>query len=412
MSTHRPQMPVSFFGIAVGTLALANAWHVAARIWPVPAGIADGFTLAALGIWAAVSIAYARKWFAHREEARAELQHPLQSSFAALWPVSTMLAAVSLMSYSRTAALVLFIAAVAGQLALGIYLHGGFWQGGRHPETVTPAIYLPAVASNFVAATAAAVFGWPHVGALFFGAGVLSWLAIESLILHRAAVHDPLPEAMRPVLGIQLAPPVVGGVAYLSLTTGTPDLVAQILLGYGLYQALLLLRLLPWIRKQGFAPSYWSFSFGVAALPTMAMRMVERGATGPVEWLAPVLFVLANVAIGLLVVGTVHRLLQGRLLPVVAAASVASVTASEAPGLAPVAAATSAAAATTARVAPAQTDARNAKALNVKGPTTKALNAKARVSVPSRLRKVAGARVAAAVRAITPLRSNRMLRAG
>ncbi len=84
------------------------------------------------------------------------------------------------------------------------------------------------------------------------------------MILHRAAVHEALPEALRPVLGIQLAPPVVGGVTYMSLSSGTPDLIALMLLGYGLYQALMLLRLLPWIRQQAFGPGYWAFSFGVA----------------------------------------------------------------------------------------------------------------------------------------------------
>lgn len=394
MNTNRALMPVSFFGMAVGSLALANAWHVAARIWPViPAGIADTLTLAALAIWATISVGYGYKWFANRDAARAELKHPVQAPFAALAPVSTMLAAVSLLSYSRVVALVLLVAALAGQLALGIYLHGGFLQGGRKLETVTPAIYLPAVASNFVAATAAAVSGWPHVGGLFFGAGVLSWLAIESLMLHRSGVHDPLPEAMRPVLGIQLAPPVVGGVAYLSLTSGAPDLVAQILLGYGLYQALMLLRLLPWIRKQGFAPSYWAFSFGVAALPTLAMRMVERGATGPVEWLAPVLFVLANVIIGFLVVRTLGRLMNGTLL-------LAAPTAGAAPAVAAIAAPAPAAA----PVLPANAIARSA-------PAQAAAPAKhARVSLPARIRNAGQGRVAAAVRAFSPVRSARALR--
>lgn len=324
MNTHRHPMPVAFFGIAVGSLALANAWRVAARIWPavVPTDVADLATLVALAVWLFVSAGYAHKWLEHREEAAAELRHPLQSSFAALGPVSFLLAAQALMHYSHAAALAVFALAVVSQLALGMFLHGRLWQGGRQPELVTPAIYLPAVASSFVAATASATFGWTQVGTLFFGAGLLSWLAIESLILHRATVHEPLPEALRPTLGIQLAPPVVGGVAYLSLTTGVPDLFAQILLGYGLYQALMLLRLLPWIRRQAFAPSYWAFSFGVAALPTMAMRMVERGITGPVEWLAPVLFVLANIAIGILIVKTVGLLIDDKLLPRSAAGAV------------------------------------------------------------------------------------------
>jgi tellurite resistance protein len=244
------------------------------------------------------------------------MNHPVQSSFASLVPLASMLAAMALLPYARAVALAVFVVAIAASLVLGLWLYGRTWQGGLAPELVTPAFYLPAVGQNFVAGTAAAACGWPQLGMWFFGAGLFSWLAIESTILGRAATREPLPEALRPVLGIQLAPPVVGGVTYMSLNHGVPDLFAQVLLGYGLFQALLLLRLLPWIARQSFTPSYWSFSFGVAALPTLAMRLLAAGATGPIEWLAPVLFAAANAIIGLLVLKTLALLLQGRLLPV------------------------------------------------------------------------------------------------
>lgn len=308
-------LPVSFFGMAVGLLALANAWHVAARVWQLPVGVANIFTTVGLATWLAVLALYANKWLRQREQAVMEMRHPVQSSFAALGPVSTLLAAMALLPFSRALAMALFTLAVAAQAALGLWLYGSFWQGGRKPELVTPAIYLPAVAQNFVAGTAAVAFGWPQLGAWFFGAGLFSWLAIESLVLGRAATQEPMPEGLRPLLGIQLAPPVVGGVTYMALTSGTPDLFAQLLLGYGLYQALLLLRLLPWVRRQAFAPSYWAFSFGVAALPTLAMRLLERGATGPVQWLAPALFVAGNLVIGTLAAKTLLLWAQGRLLP-------------------------------------------------------------------------------------------------
>ena len=321
MNSNRGAVPVAFFGIAVGALAFANLWRVAIRVWHLPAEVGTLLTVAALAVWLVVLVAYGHKWLTRAADARAEMQHPVQSSFAALGPVSSLLAAQLLQPYAHTLALALFGVAVIAQLALGVYLHGRLWQGGRPPELITPAIYLPTVAPSFVAGTAAAAFGFHQLGELFFGAGVLSWLALESLILHRAAVHEPLPAALRPILGVQLAPPVVGGVTYLSLSTGTPDLFAMILLGYGLYQALLLLRLLPWIRQQAFVPGYWAFSFGVAALPTMVLRMVERGATGPLEWAAPVLFIAANVIIGILVVQTLRLLAQGKLLPVAAPAA-------------------------------------------------------------------------------------------
>ena len=84
-----------------------------------------------------------------------------------------------------------------------------------------------------------------------------------------------------------------------------------------LYQALLLLRLLPWIREQAFVSGYWAFSFGTAALPALAMRMAERGATGLAADLAPALFVAANVVFALLVAGTLRLLARGALLPLI-----------------------------------------------------------------------------------------------
>lgn len=315
MTSARAPIPVSFFGIAVGLLALGNAWRAATPLWHLPPDIAVAVTWLGLAAWLALLALYARKWLRHAADARAEMNHPVQSSFAALGPVASMLAAMALLPYTPHLALAVFVASVAAQLVLGLWLYGRLWQGGRKPELVTPALYLPAVAQNFVAGTAAATFGWPHLGVLFFGAGLFLWLAIESLVLGRAAVQEPLPEALRPVLGIQLAPPVVGGVAYMSINGGAPDLFAQILLGYGLYQALLLLRLLPWIARQPFTASYWAFSFGVAALPTLAMRLLASGAAGPVEWLAPVLFVAANVFIGLLVLKTLALAARGSLLP-------------------------------------------------------------------------------------------------
>ncbi|MDR5831143.1 dicarboxylate transporter/tellurite-resistance protein TehA [Caballeronia sp. LP006] len=314
----RQPMPVAFFGIAVGLLALAGAWRAAAHVWAIPAVVPPLLTAGALSVWLALMIAYARKWLIERDAAIAEMAHPVQSSFAALAPVSTLLAAQAVQNYSRELAIVLFVAGVVSQLGLGAYLHGRFWQGGRKPELTTPAIYLPTVAPSFVAGTAAASLGWTQIGALFFGVGVFSWLAIESIVMHRAAVHDPLPDALRPTLGIQLAPPVVGGVSYLAITHGVPDLFAYMLLGYGVYQAMMLTRLLPWIRQQSFTPSYWAFSFGVAALPTMAIRMLERGAAGPLLWLAPASFIVANVVFASLTVGTVLALFKGKLFPIMA----------------------------------------------------------------------------------------------
>jgi tellurite resistance protein len=88
------------------------------------------------------------------------------------------------------------------------------------------------------------------------------------------------------------------------------------LLGYGLYQALLTARLLPWTTQAGFAPSYWAFSFGVMALATLALRMQIRAPEEALwQLLAPVLFVVANGVMATLLWRTLSLARQGRLWP-------------------------------------------------------------------------------------------------
>jgi tellurite resistance protein len=308
-------MPASFFGIVLGLAGLGGAWRAAAQVWELPSFIGEALMLAAGIAWALMLALYAAKWIYARPEALKELEHPIQCCFVGLIGVATMLVAVAVLPYSRLAAQVLFALGAFFTIAFALWRTGILWQGGRDPGTTTPVLYLPAVAGAFVAATAAAALGHAEWGQLAFGAGFFSWLAIESVLLHRLYTVASMPAPLRPTLGIQLAPPVVGGVAYLSVTTGAPDMLAYAMLGYGVLQALLLLRLLPWIRQQPFAPSYWAMTFGATALATVPLRMMERGATGAVASIAPFLFVGANIVVALIALGTVRLLLQGRLLP-------------------------------------------------------------------------------------------------
>jgi tellurite resistance protein len=76
-----------------------------------------------------------------------------------------------------------------------------------------------------------------------------------------------------------------------------------------------MIRLLPWIVRQPFAPSYWAFTFGLSAIATSFLRFAERGAPEPVSAAAPYIFIAVNLAIGGMAIGTLWLLLRGRLLP-------------------------------------------------------------------------------------------------
>lgn len=314
-----PNIPAGFFGIVLGLGGLGTAWRASVTTLHMPGIVGEVILAFAALVWAILVVLFALKWLYARAEAIAEAFHPIQCCFVGLVGVSTMLMAVAALPYSRAAALALFALGAIFTLGFAVWRTGFMWQGGRDPATNTPVLYLPAVAGGYVAAIALAAFGWPDWGQLAFGAALLSWLSIESVLLHRLYTLPAMPPPIRPTLGIQLAPPTVGTVAYLAVNGGVPDLVAHAMLGYGLLQALLMLRLLPWLRVQPFTPSYWGFTFGVTAMAAAPLRMVAHGDTGAMAILAPILFVGANFFVGSFALATIWLILRGRLLPPTAA---------------------------------------------------------------------------------------------
>ena len=309
-----PNVPAAFFGIVLGLAGLGNAWRAATAAWRLPGAIGEALMAAATIVWAILVILYGAKWVLRRRDAVTEALHPVQCCFIGLGGVSTMLISLALLPYSRLIATVLFVAGGAFTLGFAVWRTGLLWQGGRDPAATTPVLYLPAVAGGFVGAAAFSAFGLPDWGQLVFGAALLTWLSIESVLLHRFYTLPEMPAALRPTFGIQLAPPAVGAVAYYAVNGGHSDLMVNALLGYGIFQALILLRLLPWLLKQPFAASYWAYTFGAAALTTTPLRMIAHGETGPGTQIAPVLFVMANIVVGLAAVGTIRLLRQRRLL--------------------------------------------------------------------------------------------------
>ncbi len=281
----------------------------------MPIWIGKAIMLLAVTVWLVLLLLYVGKWLWALEDAFTEFEHPVLCCFVGLVPVSTVLVVLAIAPYARTIAIALFVIAAISQLSFGVYRSGRLWMGGCEPEMTTPILYLPTVAGGFVSAIIASALGYREGGALFFGMGIFSWLTLESIIMQRLYLLEVLPKSLRPTLGLQLAPPTVGCVAYLSITSGQFDIFAQILFGYGLLQAMILLRLLPWLCQQPFSASYWAFTLGVAALSLASLRFVERGTTNMMEGLAVLLFIGANIVIGSIALGTVKLLLRGKLIP-------------------------------------------------------------------------------------------------
>ena len=108
-----------------------------------------------------------------------------------------------------------------------------------------------------------------------------------------------------------MAPPFVGGNAYLAANGGTVDWFFLVLTGYGILQLIFLMRLLPWVLEGGFSMSMWGFSFGMASMVASGIRLTAAGSLGLV---GPVLTVAGTAFLIFLWAGTLHLALKGRLL--------------------------------------------------------------------------------------------------
>lgn len=308
-------VPAGFFGIVLGLAGLGGTWRAAHQAWGMPAVVGEVLMLGATVVWAVLLAFYAWKWIAAREAARAEIAHPVQCCFVGLGGVATMLVAGAIAPYSWGLALTIYIPGCIFNFAFAVWRTGALWFGERDHAHTTPALYLPTVAGSFVAGTVAGSLGFADAGQFAFGAGLFAWFAIESVLLQRMLTGPSMASALRPTLGIQLAPPVVGAVTLLSVAPAQSVVFVHAMIGYGLLQCLLLLRLLPWIMREPFTPSYWAFTFGATALATAPIRLLVLGDSGFVSVLAPILFAFANAVVFAVAAGTVYRAFQGRLLP-------------------------------------------------------------------------------------------------
>jgi tellurite resistance protein len=319
-ATWLQRLPAGLFAIPLGLLGLAGAW---ARLTPLAGDAARtaeavGLTLTTLGgaIWLVLFALWLLKALRHAPLLAHTWRHPVQGSLLALWPVSTLLVVAvfgpRLPADAQTIALALLLAALLGQLAIAWQVVFKLTTGRIPAEQVTPALYLPPVAGGFVGALALQALGLHGWAVLLFGMALGGWALLEARILHRLFA-GPLPLALRPTLGLEMAPTSVGALTLAVLWPQLPPDVLLVALGIATGPVLAVLSRWHWWTETPFSVAFWSFSFPVAAFAATVVEAVRRGGWSPlVAWLA---VGAASAVIGFLALRTLALARAGRLLP-------------------------------------------------------------------------------------------------
>jgi len=308
-----PRFPVGLFAIPVGLLALGGAWRRATQFgWAWARDVGDLLAWSALVLLAVLLLIYLAKTLRHPQTIAAEFTHALAGSLMALIPLSLLLCVIYFGTPGHTGWLAFTLATLALQGVIAIRIVAIITTASLPAGAVTPALYVPPVAGGLVGGMALQTLGYPGWAALLFGMGLASWALLEIRVLNRL-FEGAMPEAMRPTIGLELAPATVGTLAVATLWPQLPGELLIIGLGIAAGPLVAVLARYKWWRQVPFAIGFWSFSFPVAAFAAALIEVVRRGGWPPA--IAGTGLALASVVIAFLVLRTLRLLAQGRLIP-------------------------------------------------------------------------------------------------
>lgn len=242
------------------------------------------------------------------------MQNSLLSPFHALIPLSGLVLAFGLEPYAPATAHLLFFLFWIAMLLLAGWMVGQWASRPLDMSAFHPGYFLPIVAGGLVGADVGAHLGLQDLAWTSFGMGIIGWFVFGSIIMGRLFFQPSLPAAFVPTLAIWVAPPVLAGNAYFTLTQGFLTFPAFIFAGYALLMMLVQVRLIPLYRRLSFTPGFWTFAFSYATVAVYALHWL---ALARAAWAAPLSYLILaaiTLLIGAISVRTLFALGQGTLL--------------------------------------------------------------------------------------------------
>jgi len=280
-ASHRLEhFPIALFSIIMGTVGLALAWLKAHAVLGLPVIIGEGVRGAASALFLILLIFYGLKTLRYPQAVKMEMRHPIRINFFPTVSISLLLLAIAYLESAPEAAFWLWVAGALLHLGLTLAIFGS-WLHHTHYDIkhINPAWFIPVV-GNIIVPVAGMRLGFSEVSWFFFSIGLVFWIVLMTIVLYRLFFHEPLPARLAPTLFILLAPPSVGFIAYIGLTSSL-DAFARILYYTALFLALLLASNALRFLRLPFFISAWAYSFPLAAL-TLATLIMSTRLPGPV----------------------------------------------------------------------------------------------------------------------------------
>src|SRR5437667_8042784 len=259
----------------MGLAGLGLSARAAATVFPgvlrAPAYFTELWVVLGLAAFILLLAAFLAKRVRYPAAVKEEFAHPATLGFCGALPVGMTLVAGGIAPYAVFIGNLLWWAGGALLLAFQLWALLRWLSGGIELAKLN-AGWLIILVGGIVVPGPGIALGHVEASRFFFGVSASIAPLLTALLLYRAMVAAPLPEALRPSWFILLVPPSLiyaNGVALFAFD------FLEILYFFGVVLAIALLVYARNFMRWPFAPSWWAFTFPLDALAYAAARYAQ-----------------------------------------------------------------------------------------------------------------------------------------
>ena len=256
--------PITSFAVVMGLSGLTIAFSKFYHLQWLPKIFYDIFAFTVLSLFILFTILYGLKLAFYSEEVKTDFNHRIRINFFSAISISILLLSIVFYAYYPILGIALWW--------IGTILHTifmlktiSFWfQHNFEIQHFNPAWFIPVVGNILIPITGVELAP-VMVSFFYYTVGFFFWVVLFTIFMYRAVFHAQLPEKFIPTFFILLAPPAIGFVSYMRLTSSW-DSFAIFLLFMAYFFVILLIALYKSFAKLKFFMSWWAFTFPLAAV--------------------------------------------------------------------------------------------------------------------------------------------------
>lgn len=265
--------PVMMFAIVMGFSGLTVVFKKIHEVLYFPSFLVVIFIFISTILFLVVLYFYIKKFIFYKEEVLKELVHPIRINFFATISISMLLLSILYRSTIIELSQIFFILGACLHIFLTFYTIKYWINNNLEVIHSNPAWFIPIV-GNVIVPIAGKNFISDSILYFYFSIGIFFWVILFAIIFNRIIFHKQFAPKFMPTLFILIAPPSIGFIAYIKLTSSL-DFFAHLLYSLGLFFTILVLVMYKNYINIKFFISWWAFTFPMAAITIATILMYE-----------------------------------------------------------------------------------------------------------------------------------------